>query len=87
VQKSVESRQAYERLKITPIFNIPYSPQFNGIESYFALIKLEYKKLLLKSLMNDHGFNIIRLIKSSIETVSDEKVIACARNGREAIEK
>jgi hypothetical protein len=37
--------------------------------------------------MNDHGFNIIRLIKSSIETVSDEKVIACARNGREAIEK
>jgi len=37
--------------------------------------------------MNDHGFNIIRLIKSSIEAVSDEKVRACARNGREAIEK
>ena len=36
VHKSTEVKEAYLRLKITPIFNIPYSPQFNGIESYFS---------------------------------------------------
>lgn len=50
-------------------------------------MKLEYKKLLLKSLMADNGFNAVRLIKTSISAVSDEKVRACARNGREAVEK
>ena len=53
VHKSVAAREAYTKLNITPIYNIPYSPQFNGIESYFGLVKLEYKNLLLKCLMND----------------------------------
>ena len=39
VHKTKEVYQAYKRLNITPIFNMPYSPDFNGIESYFSLIK------------------------------------------------
>jgi len=52
------------------------------------LIKLRVQRsYLLKSLINDHGFNTIRLIKSSIETVSEEKARACVRNsGRDTIE-
>jgi len=87
VHKTQESKQAFERLQITPIFNIPYSPDFNGIESYFSLIKLEYKKMLLKSLICDNGFNSVHLIRSSIKAVSDEKVKACARYGREQVMK
>ena len=37
----------YEELNIIPIFNVPYCPQFNGIESVFSMIKATYKKSLL----------------------------------------
>ena len=40
-----------KRLKARPIFNVPYSPDFNGIETYFSLIKGEYKKLILERLI------------------------------------
>ena len=72
---------------MTPIFNVPYSPQFNGIESYFSLVKGEYKKLLLKYLILNQKFDVHALIKKSIDLVSNEKAMNCARNGREAIEK
>ena len=36
-----------------PIFNIPYSPDFNGIENFFSLAKAEYKALLLNKLMEE----------------------------------
>ena len=53
VHKTEEVMKAYAELNMTPIFNIPYSPQFNGIESYFSLVKGVYKKLLLKYLIKN----------------------------------
>ena len=47
VHKTDEVKTAYERLKFSAVFNLPYSPDFNGIESYFSLVKGHYKKLLL----------------------------------------
>ena len=47
VHKSRLVKQAYERLNITPIYNIPYSPDFNGIESYISMVEREYKSSLL----------------------------------------
>ena len=47
VHKTRGMMELYKSLSITPIFNIPYSPDFNGIESYFSLVKASYKKLLL----------------------------------------
>ena len=86
VHRSTLAKEAYTRLNITPVYNIPYSPQFNGIESYFSLLKHEYKKELLKKLMHDQEFSVIRLIKRSFVMVEDEKTRACARNGREEID-
>jgi hypothetical protein len=51
---------------MTPIYNVPYSPQFNGIESYFSLLKGEYKKLLLKYLVKGQAFEVTDLIKQSL---------------------
>lgn len=48
VHRSLEAMAAYDRLDIVPLFNLPYSPQYNGIEQVFSLIKNEYKKLLLQ---------------------------------------
>ena len=44
--------EACRRLRVRQIFNVPYSPDFNGIETYFSLLKAEYKSLLLERLMN-----------------------------------
>lgn len=44
VHKSNQAKLLYEELNITEIFNVPYCPQFNGIESYFSQIKSTYKK-------------------------------------------
>ena len=39
VHKTKEVLETCKRLKARPIFNVPYSPDFNGIETYFSLIK------------------------------------------------
>ena len=36
VHKTKEAKLLFESLNITEIFNVPYCPQFNGIESYFS---------------------------------------------------
>jgi len=51
VHKTKEVLETCKRLKVRPIFNVPYSPDFNGIETYFSLIKGEYKKLILERLI------------------------------------
>ena len=35
VHKTKEVLETCKRLKVRPIFNVPYSPDFNGIETYF----------------------------------------------------
>ena len=37
VHKTKEVLETCKRLKARPIFNVPYSPDFNGIETYFSL--------------------------------------------------
>ena len=51
VHKTKEVLETCKRLKSRPIFNVPYSPDFNGIETYFSLLKGEYKKLMLERLI------------------------------------
>jgi transposase len=67
VHKAEGVNKVYAELEMTPIFNVPYSPQFNGIESYFSLLKNEYKKLLLKYLVKEQPFEVTNLIKQSID--------------------
>jgi len=66
VHKTNLSKELFKVLKISPIFNIPYSPQFNGIESYFSLLKNEYKKLLLERVMRGDLVDAVTLIKTSL---------------------
>ena len=51
VHKTKEVLETCKQLKVRPIFNVPYSPDFNGIETYFSLLKGEYKKLILVRLI------------------------------------
>ena len=72
---------------MVPIFNVPYSPQFNGIENYFSLLMSEYKKLILQRVMKGIPVDAVALIKNSLKRVEESKTKRCARNGCDAILK
>ena len=63
------------------IFNVPYSPYFNGIESYFSLVKGDYKKRILQQLMKGIKIDSISLIKQSVAAIDDEKTKRCDEEG------
>ena len=48
VHKTKEVLETCKRLKARPIFNVPYSPDFNGIETCFSG---EYKMLILERII------------------------------------
>jgi len=77
VHKTNLSKEVFRELKVTPIFNIPYSPQFNGIESYFSILKSEYKNLLLERVMRGDAVDAVTLIKKAIERVDNKKTVKC----------
>jgi transposase len=79
VHKTKDAKHLFEKLNITEIFNVPYCPQFNGIESYFSQLKATYKKLLLKCVIDDAPYDTIGLIKQSIKSVSNENATRCVR--------
>ena len=64
-----------------PIFNVPYSPAFNGIETYFSLLKCEYKKLLLERLIKGVKVESQSMIMQSIQRVDQEKAKKCVEAG------
>ena len=77
VHKTNLSKEVFKELQVTPIFNIPYSPQFNGIESFFSLLKNEYKNLLLKVIMKGEVVDAVGLIKLAMTQVDGEKTKRC----------
>ena len=79
VHKTKDVKLLFEELNITEIFNVPYCPQFNGIESYFAQVKAAYKKELLRVVLKGAPYDTLGLIKQSIVSVSNENAVRCVR--------
>ena len=71
--------------KALPIFNGPYSPDFNGIETFFSLLKGEYKKLLLERLLKGAKVDSPSLIVQSVQRVDQEKAKRCVAAGLKCI--
>jgi transposase len=71
------SKELYEELGIIPVFNIPYSPQFNPIESVFSIIKQSFKKDVLYHLINGKRLMIETLIRKAVNGVNQEKIMNC----------
>jgi hypothetical protein len=81
VQKARSVKALYEELGLEVIYNVHYSPQFNGIESYFSLVKQQYKKMILKKMINGNNLIVKSLIKQAISRIDDHKVINCVKDG------
>ena len=87
VHKTKEVQTVCKRLDITLIFNMPYSPDFNGIESYFSLVKARYKKLVLQRLLKGLEIDAAPLIRQSIAGVTNDKIMRCVSKGLSYIDE
>ena len=75
-----------KRLGILPIFNLPYSPQFNGIESVFSVVKGNYKRLLLRKLLEEKPIRVRQLIERSLAALTPGQIEACLQHSEKQIE-
>ena len=56
VHRSKIAQEAFNLFNIIPIFNIPYTPQYNGIESVFSVVKEKYKRAMMEKIVNGEKF-------------------------------
>jgi transposase len=68
----------YKALQITPLFNIPYSPETNPIESCFAQVKRLFTRHRLQCLVNQTPFDIDCAIREAFVYVKGDFVQRCA---------
>lgn len=62
------------RLRLRPIFNKPYNPEGNPIESVFGTLKREFKKLKLKAIANNEEFDPVVLVRRAVNSLDREGV-------------
>ena len=87
VHKAKAVQPAYERLNITPVFNVGYSPEFNPIEAVFSKVKYAFCRQRLNCLVNNIGFNADREISAALMSISQEHCAACTRKSLHLLEK
>jgi hypothetical protein len=63
----MDMMEFYRKQEIDVLFNLPYSPKFNGIESYFSNVKLFYKKFLLMKVTKNEKVDSEQLIEEAIQ--------------------
>ena len=81
VHKAKESKVLFEQLNITEIFNVPYCLQFNGIESYFSLVKAQYKNLLLHAVIKGSDIDTVTMIERAVKNVDETQTKRCVEYG------
>ena len=70
-------KQKAEELKIPLCFNLPYKPEFNGIEEVFSLVKRNYKREKLNTLVNKVNKETKTMIKEAFESVKHLHIQNC----------
>ncbi len=69
-----------KELDIIPIFNVPYSPEYNPIEIVFSLIKRIFKQKRLASLAQGEKFDFKAGIKHSLTKLNNNTVKSICQN-------
>jgi transposase len=87
VHKSKVVNPFYEKLNIMPIWNVPYSPEFNPIESVFSRVKFFFNKKRLNEIVNRRGFNFDRTIEASFQAITVEHCRACVRKSKKLLKE
>ena len=87
MHKSKDIQPLYVQLKITPIYNVGYSPEFNPIEAVFSRVKAFFNQRRLKCLVNKTDFNSDEIIRLAFKRVPKDHCAACVRKSRHLLER
>ena len=87
VHKSHLVKDLYKQLDIKPIYNLPYSPEFNPIEAVFSKVKAYFNQRRLHNLVNKIGFNFDTTITYAFENITADHCSACVRKSRHLLER
>ena len=79
VHRTKKVMQKCRSLNITPLWNLPYSPDTNPIESCFAQVKKAFKKRRLHCLVNNIEFNMRKEIREAFKVVTEELTKNCVK--------
>ena len=66
VHKTTSIKMKLHELGIEPIYNVPYHPDFNPVESCFSKIKNHYKRKKLHILVNDEDVDMRDLVIEAV---------------------
>ena len=72
-----------DQLKILPVYNVSYSPEFNGIENYWAHVKKVYKGAMLERVTQDQIIDIRGAVVEAIMKVPQEVAKGMRKTRRE----
>ena len=67
VHKRPICMQAYEELAMNVVLNVPYSPDYQPIETVFSIVKRYYKKNMLQLVANDQPVDACTLIRQAFD--------------------
>jgi hypothetical protein len=85
IHKCTVVKPYYEKLGISCIWCIPYSPEYNPIESVFSRVKSLFNKKRLNEIVNRRGFNFDRTIEACFGAIRVEHVQACVRKSKKLL--
>ena len=87
IHRALLVRNAAKELKITLIMNVAYRPDIMGIERYWKLAKLQYRKRLSNKLAQEAEFDQLQMVTESLKAVTDMQAKKNARNGIKSLMK
>lgn len=62
VHHTIVVRELCKKLDIPLVFNLPYSPEYNPIETYFSLLKNLFKRMKLNYIATNRYLNVRLMI-------------------------
>ena len=87
MHKTAQVKAKLAELNIRVIWGVPYNPEYNGIELYFAQLKRIYKKKMLQTALNEEPLLIKPIVNEVLEEVDNNIACACAMEGMTRILK
>ncbi len=87
VHKDAKARELMAKLRIRPIYNVGYSPEFNPIEAVFSKVKRQFSCQRLHNLVTKIGFNMDTEIVAAFRAIEPAHCAACARKSLHLLER
>jgi transposase len=67
----------FGELRMEPIFNVAYKPEWNPIENLFSILKGQFKKKKLMAMASGQKFSNFTLVREAIDELRDDAIEGC----------